>query len=182
MKINEIVKEYDFKKYDFKKILEALPKEFKDAIKNIDEEAKDIFPEYKELLESRSEIRDMNGNVHDYQWDEDRFGYFVTTNGKEVPNGFFKAKSMFDRSDAQNQAQQMTFNLRSEATMAKQAKDKHFFQYEKPLSDLEKEWVELNNRFMKLNKQELDRWTSLGKAVVRRSLINGSHPAAKKTK
>jgi hypothetical protein len=135
----------------------------------------------KELLESKSAIRDGN-EEWDFLWDEDRLGFYVTHNGKELE--FFKANGYFDRSGAQDSAQKLMFKLRGAAAMARKAREHHEYQYNKPLSDLEKEWVALDNRFMQLNVDtELKRWEQLADSgIIRKSLIDGSHPACTRKK
>ena len=115
---------------------------------------------------------------YDFHWDEGRFGYYVVANGEE--RGFFKAKSMFDRSEAQDAAKKLMFKIRSDDVVARQKADQYQYQYVKPLSDIEKEWVELEKRYMSLNDEELARWLRLGKSgVVRKSMIDKTHPALK---
>jgi hypothetical protein len=122
--------------------------------------------------------RKLGDVVYDFHWDEKRFGYYVTVGGKEVE--FFKAKGPFDRSGAQEQAERLIVKLYSEDHTAKRKADEYKYQYEKPLSNLEKEWVELQKRFMKLNDKELKRWEQLHQSgIIRKSLLDDSHPALK---
>jgi hypothetical protein len=51
MKLSEVIQ-----RYNFNKVLKELPKEFKDAIKNIDDAAKEIYPDYKSDPDPDSEI------------------------------------------------------------------------------------------------------------------------------
>ena len=135
----------------------------------------------KDILESKTERRDHAGNVYDWEWDEKKMGFHTTVNG--VSKKFFKAKGFFDRSEAQEAAKTHMMHLYGDSMAAKRAADEHHFQFEKPLSQLEKEWVELEKRFMKLNDKELDRWKSLAHSgIIRKSLINGKHPEVKKDK
>ena len=125
--------------------------------------------------------RKLNNVEWDYHWDNKREGFCVTVNGKEA--SFFKAKGIFDRSGAQKEAEQLIVKLHGDAWSAdKKAKDDEF-QYKKPLTNLEKEWVALAKRVSKMDKmtdKELERYVTLGKEVVRRSLLDGTHPEVKK--
>ena len=113
---------------------------------------------------------------YDFHWDNDRVGFATTVDGEEI--GFFPAKSKFDRSAAQDAAKKLMYKTRGDARLADQKRREHEYQYNKPLSTLEVEWVALMKRFMSLNDKELDRWKKLNQ-VVRRSLHDGSHPAMK---
>lgn len=113
----------------------------------------------------------------DYAWDEARCGFATLVDGEEVE--FFKAKSKFDRSAANDAAKKLAQKYKVDAINADNKKREHEYQYVKPLSALEQEWAEMTNRFMSLNDKELARWQRLGE-VVRKSLIDGTHPAVKK--
>lgn len=113
---------------------------------------------------------------YDFHWDNDRVGFATTVDGEEI--GFFPAKSKFDRSAAQDAAKKLMYKTRGDARLADQQRREHEYQYNKPLSELEIEWVGMMKRFMSLNEKELARWQSLNQ-VVRRSLHDGTHPALK---
>ena len=113
---------------------------------------------------------------YDFHWDNDRVGFATTVDGEEI--GFFPAKSKFDRSAAQDAAKKLMLTTRGNARLAAQQEREREYQYNKPLSNLELEWVSLMKRFMSLNDKELARWQNLNQ-VVRRSLHDGSHPAMK---
>jgi hypothetical protein len=135
----------------------------------------------KELTESKTARTDHEGNVYDFHWQEEPMGFYVTVNDKPVANGFFAAKDMFNRSDAQEQARKLALTLASDAIIARRKVDDYNFQYKKPLSKLEQEWAEMQNRFMSLSDEELARWERLWKSgTIRKSLQDGTHPAVKK--
>ena len=125
-----------------------------------------------------NEIITQNGIPKtDYAWDEARCGFATIVDGEEV--GFFKAKSKFDRSAANDAAKKLALKYKVDAINADNAKREYEYQYVKPLSALEQEWAEMTIRFMTLNEKELARWQRLAE-VVRKSLLNGTHPAVKK--
>ena len=131
-----------------------------------------------QLKDLKESMRDANGNEIDFHWDDDRFGYYVTVNGQEIPDSFFKAKSQFDRIEAQEAAKKVMVQLRSDAAVKKRDEDYRRYQYDKPLTDLEKEWLELSKKFnsSELDNKGLDRWSRLGQEVIRKSLHDGTHP------
>jgi len=123
--------------------------------------------------------RNLDGVVYDFHWDEKRGGFYVTIGGKEVE--FFKANGKFDRSGAQDKAEKLIIKLYNDAYTAKRKAENHKYEYERPLKDLEKEWIELQKRFMSLNDKELKRWETLWKSgVIRQSILDGTHPEVKK--
>jgi hypothetical protein len=127
--------------------------------------------------------KDREGNVYDFHWDQKRMGFYVSINGKPVKDLFYKAKGTFDRSGAQEQAQKMMIKLVSDAVQATDDARHHHNQYVKPLSDLEKEFVDLEKKFYKreLDEKGIQRWLDLGKSgIIRKSLIDQTHPAVKK--
>jgi hypothetical protein len=131
----------------------------------------------------RTDRKDREGNVYDFQWDSKREGFVVTVNSKPVKDLFYKAKGIFDRSGAQEQAQKMMIKLVSDAIQVHDDAKQYEYQYVKPLSDLEKEFVELEKKFYKkqLDQKGIDRWLDLGKSgIIRKSLIDQTHPAVKR--
>lgn len=116
---------------------------------------------------------------YDFHWDDDRVGFATTVDGEEI--GFFLAKSKFDRAAAQEAARKLMVKTRGEARLADQQRIEYEFQYNRPLSELELEWVGMMKRFMTLNDKELARWESLNQ-IVRKSLHDGSHPIMKEEK
>lgn len=128
---------------------------------------------FDEIFESQVKYE---GNTYDFRWDQKREGFVTLENGKE--KGFFKAKSFFDRSEAQEEAKKLMIKLRSDHVTKVRAADEYEYQYNKPLSKLEQEWAEMTNRFMSLTDKELARWEQLWKSgVIRKSLMDDSHPA-----
>lgn len=122
------------------------------------------------------EVTRTGDEKYDFYWDNDRVGFATTVDGEEI--GFSPAKSKFDRSAAQDSAKKLMLKTRGNARLAAQQEREREYQYNKPLSNLELEWVSLMKRFMSLNDKELARWQNLNQ-VVRRSLHDGSHPAMK---
>ena len=123
-------------------------------------------------------VRNSKDNVYDFHWDNDRGGFAVTVDDEEV--AFHKAKDpKWDRGGAQELAKKNMLKLRSDAIMKRQAEEEYKYQYEKPLTDLEQKWVEMTNRFMSLNDDELHRW-KLYAPAIRKSLLNGTHQSLTK--
>lgn len=118
-------------------------------------------------------------NKYDYEWDNDNLGYHVTKNGERVKDGFHKAKSTFDRSAADESAKKHAQKLKVAEIKAEKEQRFNDVQMNKPLSEIEKRWVELHKRVKTLNHDELKKYVDYGQ-VVRKSLRDGSHPAVKK--
>lgn len=134
---------------------------------------------FKEFI-SEAMVRKLDNVVYDFHWDEKRQGFYTTVGDKEIE--FFKANSKFDRSGAQEQAQRLMIKLYSDAVTKKRKEDDHKYQYEKPLSKLEQEFVELDKKMikMKMTDQELKRWEQLAHSgIIRRSVTDRSHQAYK---
>lgn len=119
----------------------------------------------------------------DFAWDNDRGGFYVTKNGEEVPDSFHKAVSYFDRSGAQTNARKQANALRSAEITAEFKEREHHLEFDRPLTNLEQEWVELDKKLVRAVKKqdtmtddELARYSKLGD-IVRKSLINHEHPA-----
>jgi len=122
-------------------------------------------------------IKRNTDNDYAFTWDNDRGGFAVTVDGEE--QAFYKAKDpKWDRSGAQELARKHMIKLRAEATMKRQQAEKHEYEYNRPLSALELQWVEMTNRFMSLDDKELHRWKQLDQ-IIRDSLRDGTHPAVK---
>lgn len=100
--------------------------------------------------------------------------FVATADGKEI--GRFEGKSRFDSGEAQEAARKCIVQHRSAAINAEDEVREHYYQYEKPLTDLEQRWVEMDNRYMELNDEELKKWLRYAEAI-RKSLLNGTHPA-----
>lgn len=134
---------------------------------------------FKEFI-SEAMIRKLDNVVYDFHWDEKRQGFYTTVGDKEIE--FFKANGPFDRSGAQEKAQKLMIKLYSDAVMKKRKEDDYKYQYEKPLSKLEQEFVELDKKMikMKMTDQELKRWEQLAHSgIIRRSVTDRSHQAYK---
>lgn len=126
---------------------------------------------------------DREGNVYDFHWDAKREGFFVTINSKPVKDLFYKAKGIFDRSDAQEQAKKMMIKLVSDAIITHDKAKQHEYQYNKPLSDLEKEFADLETKFynLELDDKGVKRWLDLANSgIIRKSLLDKTHPATKR--
>jgi hypothetical protein len=115
--------------------------------------------------------------------DDDFTNTFVATaDGVEI--GRFEGKSKWDSGDAQKQAEQCVNKHRGEAIVKQDKENAHRYQMDKPLSQLEKEWLELDKRMIHglqtknlISDTEHARWEQLA-PVIRKSLISGEHPAA----
>ena len=86
---------------------------------------------------------------------------------------------MFDRSGAQDEARKLIVKLVSDIYIAKRDADEYKYQYEKPLSDLELEWIQSSKWFMSMMLNELGekRWESLSiSSSVRKSVSHDTHP------
>lgn len=104
---------------------------------------------------------------YDFHWDQDKLGFIATRNGTEV--GFFKAKSLFDRSGAQDQAKALLIAIMKKDHQVEA--DRKAGEYEqKPLSDIEKKWWLLHKRMSKFpvtppftdaELQQYERWGCL---------------------
>ena len=105
--------------------------------------------------------------------------FVATADGKEI--GRFEGKSRFDSGEAQEAARKCNLQHRAAAINAEDKIREHEYQYNKPLTEIEKRWVELDNRFMSLNTEELARWTRYSESI-RKSLRDGSHPACTRNK
>jgi hypothetical protein len=125
-------------------------------------------------------------NKYDYEWDEDKVGYHVTKNGNRVPDAFYKAKSLTSRSDADTAAKKHARRLDSEERSNAMKQREHDYQMNKPLSEIEKRWIDLHKKLhLAANKKgpmmtddELKKYSSYG-SVVRSSILNGTHPILK---
>jgi hypothetical protein len=115
---------------------------------------------------------------YDYEWDNDALGYHVTKNGERIKDGFHKAKSTFDRGDADAAAKKHAQKLKSDEIVADRKQREQDIQQNKPLSQLEKEWSELHRRKNTLDNKEFKRYSDLY-GVVRKSLRDGSHHSLK---
>ena len=122
---------------------------------------------------------------YDYEWDNDHLGYHVTKDGQRVRDAFYKAKSTFDRGAADAAAKKHAIKLRGADKDADQKQREHDYQHNKPLSQLETEWVGLHKKLVSslknktsLSDQELKRYSDLGK-IVRNSLSDGTHKVMK---
>jgi hypothetical protein len=100
--------------------------------------------------------------------------FVATADGKEI--GRFEGKNRFDSGAASEAAKKCIVQHRAAAINAEDKIREHEYQYNKPLTDIEKAWVEMDNRFMELSDAELTKWTRYSEAI-RKSLSDGSHPA-----
>ena len=121
--------------------------------------------------------------VYDYRWDEGKCGFFTTIDGQDAE--FFPAKSKWDRSDANNKAKRASIMARSNEVVAKRKAEEDDYQINRPLTDLEKQWVNLHrtliaaaNRRGDMSQDELARYKQL-QQVVRQSILHGTHPIMK---
>jgi hypothetical protein len=105
--------------------------------------------------------------------------FVATADGEEI--GRFEGKSRFDSGEASEAARKCTVQHRAAAINAEDKIREHEYQYNKPLTDIEKAWVEMDNRFMELNDAELNKWQRYSQSI-RKSLIDGSHPACTRKK
>ena len=105
--------------------------------------------------------------------------FVATANGEEI--GRFEGKNRFDSGAANEAAKKCIVQHRAAAINAEDKIREHEYQYNKPLTDVEKVWVELDNRFMELSDAEITKWTRYSEAI-RKSLRDGSHPACTRTK
>jgi len=119
----------------------------------------------------------------DFKWDDDRVGFYVTKDGVEIPDAFYKANSIFDRSSAQSSAKQHMIKLRTQEWNTQKDVDYKTNQYEKPLTDIEKSFIELDKQLIdavknktKMNPNDLERYTLYGQ-YVRKSILDHTHPA-----
>jgi hypothetical protein len=125
-------------------------------------------------------------NKYDYEWDQNHSGYHVTKNGQRVKDAFYKAKSQFDRGEADTSAKKHAQKLKTDEISAERNAREHDVQINKPLSEIEKRWVNLQKKLVMgakkqgpgLNDDELKKYSSYG-SIVRKSLRDGSHPALK---
>jgi hypothetical protein len=108
--------------------------------------------------------------------------FVATADGEEI--GRFEGKSKWDSGEAQKQAEQCVNKHRGAAIMKQDKENAHRYQMDKPLSQLEKEWLELDKRMIHglqtknlISDKEHARWEQLA-PVIRKSLISGEHPAA----
>ena len=121
--------------------------------------------------------------TYDYRWDEDKCGFFTTIDG--VDQEFFPAKSKWDRSEANNKAKKASALARSNEVMAKRKEEDDAYQFDRPLTSLEIQWVELHKKLIaaankrgEMTDQELSRYKQL-QQVVRQSILYGTHPIMK---
>lgn len=121
------------------------------------------------------------GSRHDYQWDQEKLGYHVTTDGK--PIHFYPAKSQFNRSEADEAAKTHARKLHTDEVKAARANHEHDIQMNKPLSEVEKRWAELDKKLIhsvrhggEFTDDDHNKYQLYGGAV-RKSLLNHSHPA-----
>jgi ribosomal protein L20 len=121
---------------------------------------------------------------HDYEWDQEKMGYHVTTDGKRTEH-FYPAKSQFNRSEADSAAKKHAQSLHVAEVNADRNAREHSYQMDKPLSEVEKRWVDLDRKLVAhvnskganaMTDDELNKYTSYGQAV-RKSLLNHTHPA-----
>lgn len=100
--------------------------------------------------------------------------FVVTADGAEI--GRFEGKSRFDCGAANEAARKCIVQHRAAAINAEDEVREYQYQYEKPLTEIEKRWVELDNRFLSLNDEELTKWVRYAQSI-RKSLSDGTHPA-----
>lgn len=105
--------------------------------------------------------------------------FVATANGEEI--GRFEGKNRFDSGEANEAAKKCIIQHRTAAINAEDKIREHEYQYNKPLTDVEKVWVELDNRFLELNDAELAKWQRYAESI-RKSLRDGTHPACTRTK
>jgi hypothetical protein len=105
--------------------------------------------------------------------------FVARADGEEI--GRFEGKNRFDSGAASEAAKKCIVQHRAAAINAEDAENEYKYQYEKPLTDLEQAWVEMQNRFMSLSDEELTKWERY-LPLVRKSLRDGSHPACTRNK
>ena len=116
---------------------------------------------------------------YDFHREPDNW-FVVTANGEEI--GRFQGKSQFDSGAAQDAAKKCIAQHRAAAINAEDKIKYDEIQFNKPLSPLELEWIGLEKKFRtdykSLSDKEVNRWEQLHQ-ILRKSLIDGTHPAVK---
>lgn len=113
---------------------------------------------------------------YDFHREPDNW-FVATADGKEI--GRFQGKSQFDSGAAQEAAKKCIMKHRSDAASQHMAAANDAYQYEKPLSDIEKRWAMLYKKLY-IDRQQgepkdydnLTRWAE----VVRKSISAVQHP------
>jgi hypothetical protein len=130
---------------------------------------------FKMFLEERKK--------YDYVWDDETTSYTVTIDGLKT-DFTYQAKSKWDRSAAELAAKRHIGQLKKLEYDQENAKRDAELQA-KPLSTGELRWLELHKKLIHhiktktvMPEKELNLYKDLG-PVLRRSLLDGSHPAMK---
>jgi hypothetical protein len=119
---------------------------------------------------------DYRTTKYDFHREPDNW-FVATADGVEI--GRFQGKSQFDSGAAQDAAKKCIMQHRGEAASKKHKEDEHRFQFEKPLSDVEKRWALIYHRLYVEHEQgtekeydNLSRWAE----VVRKSIRSVQNP------
>lgn len=123
--------------------------------------------------------------VHFHDNDEDRSGHYaVLHKGKEISKHSFKDITK-DAGAAYEAARKHAIQKHTADVNAENKQSEHDYQHKKPLSDLEKKWVEMHKKLINavktkeyMSDDELKRYISYGE-IVRKSLRDGTHEAVK---
>lgn len=106
--------------------------------------------------------------------------FVATANSGEI--GRFQGNSQWDAGDAQDSAKKCIAQHRAAAIDAENIIAYNEYQYNTPLKPLELEWIELERKFRtdynSMTPEEIRRWERLHECL-RKSLIDGTHPAVK---
>jgi len=122
-------------------------------------------------------------------WHEAENYYTVLKNGEEV--GRYPYKSRWEGlAAAYDAAKKEALRLYFADTKAEKDKFDHSYQIDRPLTNLEQEWILLRKKLIKaarkegplLTDKELNRFSSLANSVVRKSILDGTHPIMKDEK
>ena len=110
--------------------------------------------------------------------------YIVSHKGREIGKHTYK-HSFREQGPSFEAAKKQAIAADASDRKEQAVKDKHRHQYETPLSEIEKEWLQLDKKMhseaksktYSLTDKDLKRYKQLGQ-IVRMSIIDGTHPDA----
>lgn len=144
-----------------------------------------MYQMHKESLDESAAFERGQYVVHFHDNDEDRSGHYtVLHKGKEISKHPFKDITK-DAGTAYEAAKKRAITSHAADVSADNKQREHDYQHKKPLTDLEKKWVEMHKKLKNaiktkeyMSDDELKKYTSYGE-VVRKSLRDGTHEAVK---
>jgi hypothetical protein len=140
---------------------------------------------FKQYIAETAAFERGKYSVHYHENDDDRGGHYtVHHDGKEISKHPFTDFTK-NASPAYEAAKKHAITSHAADVNADNKQREHDYQHKKPLSDLEKEWLELDKKMVhhaqtktgSFSDKESARWQSLGK-IARKSLIDGTHVEA----